>query len=60
MGWRVRDAREALAATVARGATHVADVDLAREGHPLPAISGIGGSLIYFVDGYAAPAAARV
>lgn len=59
MGWRVRDAREALAATVARGATHVADVDLAREGHPLPAISGIGGSLIYFVDGYAAPAAAR-
>ena len=59
MGWRVRDAGDALGATLARGATAARDVDLARDGRPLPAVMGIGDSLIYFVDGYATEARAR-
>jgi 4-hydroxyphenylpyruvate dioxygenase len=59
MGWRVRDAGDALGNTVARGAIAATDVDLARGGRPVPAVSGIGDSLIYFIDGYAAPADAR-
>ncbi len=43
MGWRVDDPRAAQSAAVARGA-RAADGDL-----PLPAVLGIGDSLIYFV-----------
>ncbi len=49
MGWRVVDAAHALAHAVAKGATpyEAADRTLA-----VPAIVGIGGSLIYFIDQY--------
>jgi 4-hydroxyphenylpyruvate dioxygenase len=52
MGWRVEDAGRAAKAAKARGATVLAEADLAREdGTPLVAVRGVGGSLIYLVDG---------
>ncbi|MBP8807856.1 MAG: 4-hydroxyphenylpyruvate dioxygenase [Kofleriaceae bacterium] len=53
MGWRTSDAAAAAAAAVSRGA-RPADGDLARDGRPVPAVFGIGDSLLYFVDGYRA------
>lgn len=50
MGWRVRDADQALAAAVARGARAAKPED---KTYPYPAIYGIGDSLIYFIDRYA-------
>jgi 4-hydroxyphenylpyruvate dioxygenase len=50
MGWRVRDAAAARAAGEQRGAVVLAKADFEREGVAMPAISGIGGSLIYLVD----------
>ncbi|MEZ4399234.1 MAG: 4-hydroxyphenylpyruvate dioxygenase [Kofleriaceae bacterium] len=50
MGWRVDDATAAATTAVARGA-RPADGDLTRAGRPVPAVAGIGGSLLYFVDG---------
>ncbi len=55
MGWRVKNAGDALGATVARGAVAATRSDLSRGDRPLPAIMGIGESLIYLVDGYDAP-----
>ncbi|MCC6647616.1 MAG: 4-hydroxyphenylpyruvate dioxygenase [Polyangiaceae bacterium] len=55
MGWRTRGATEALSAVRARGAVAATASDLSRDGQPLPAIVGIGDSLIYLVDGYDAP-----
>jgi 4-hydroxyphenylpyruvate dioxygenase len=50
MGWKAGVASEAAAIAVTRGA-RPADGDLRRAvGNPLPAVSGIGDSLIYFVD----------
>ena len=50
MGWKAGVASEAAATAVTRGA-RPADGDLRRAvGNPLPAVSGIGDSLIYFVD----------
>ena len=49
MGWRVVDAAKALAHAVARGATPYEGADKVLD---VPAIVGIGGSLIYFVDQY--------
>lgn len=51
MGWRVFDGPAALRTALARGAKAPPRVDLARHGAPLPAILGIGDSLLYFVDG---------
>ncbi|MBL7916790.1 MAG: 4-hydroxyphenylpyruvate dioxygenase, partial [Bacteroidia bacterium] len=45
MGWRVKDAKQALKKAVARGAKLCSEPD-----YPIPAIYGIGNSLIYFVD----------
>ncbi|MDZ4662000.1 MAG: 4-hydroxyphenylpyruvate dioxygenase [Pseudomonadota bacterium] len=45
MGWRVQNAAEALKLAVSRGATIAKKVD-----YPLPAIVGIGESLIYFIE----------
>jgi 4-hydroxyphenylpyruvate dioxygenase len=59
MGWRVRNAPAAMGAVLARGATPAPTVDLARDGDPLHAVMGIGDSLIYLVDGYEQPFAAR-
>ena len=47
MGWRVKNASEALKLAVSRGAKIATKVD-----YPLPAIFGIGESLIYFVEDY--------
>jgi 4-hydroxyphenylpyruvate dioxygenase len=49
MGWRVVDAAHAFAHAVKLGATPYAGHDKALE---VPAIVGIGGSLIYFVEDY--------
>lgn len=51
MGWRVEKAKEALAAARARGAVPSPASDYARDdGGALPALDGIGGSLIYLVE----------
>jgi 4-hydroxyphenylpyruvate dioxygenase len=51
MGWRTLDAVRAHAAAIARGAQDFGNGDHAKGGSRVPAISGIGESLIYFVDG---------
>ncbi|MBK9072573.1 MAG: 4-hydroxyphenylpyruvate dioxygenase [Myxococcales bacterium] len=50
MGWRTQHAEGALHAGTTRGAQAAAHVDYARYGVSLPALSGIGGSLIYLID----------
>jgi 4-hydroxyphenylpyruvate dioxygenase-like putative hemolysin len=50
MGWRVADAGHAFAHAVAKGATPYGGDGKALD---TPAIVGIGGSLIYFIDDYA-------
>ena len=49
MGWRVADAQKAFEHAVSKGATPYAGAGKALE---VPAIEGIGGSLLYFVDQY--------
>ncbi len=49
MGWRVVDAQHAFAHAVAQGAEPYAGADKTLD---VPAIKGIGGSLIYFIDRY--------
>jgi len=49
MGWRVVDAGRALAHAVAKGGEEYTGSDKAMD---VPAIKGIGGSLIYFIDQY--------
>ncbi len=50
MGWNFDDPVAALKLAVEKGATAVTSHDyLDRRGNPLPAIAGIGGSIIYFV-----------
>jgi 4-hydroxyphenylpyruvate dioxygenase len=51
MGWRVRDAAKAYAAALDRGAEPV-DVKTGPMELRIPAIRGIGGSIIYLVDRY--------
>lgn len=51
MGWRVHNAAQALAIAKARGANVCEKTDLVdKQGRPVPAIYGIGESLIYFID----------
>jgi 4-hydroxyphenylpyruvate dioxygenase len=47
MGWRVKDAQSALRFAVERGATECTEGDF-----EIPAIWGIGRSIIYFIDQY--------
>ena len=49
MGWRVADAQHALAHAVSRGAEEYTGPGKAMD---VPAIKGIGGSLIYFIENY--------
>lgn len=49
MGWRTKNAARAEQLAVVRGASHRMG-DYQRHGEPLPAIAGIGESLLYFVD----------
>lgn len=51
MGWRVADADAAAQLAAARGARLV-EGDLARGSEVVPAVQGIGDSLIYLVDGW--------
>jgi 4-hydroxyphenylpyruvate dioxygenase len=56
MGWRVKDAAKALEVARKRGARVAEQVDYHdAEGDAVPAIYGIGDSLIYFVDDYTNP-----
>ncbi|RME14571.1 MAG: 4-hydroxyphenylpyruvate dioxygenase [Bdellovibrio sp.] len=56
MGWRVEDAQKARDIAVQRGAQPCDQSDYTdANGHPLPAIYGIGESLIYFIDQYNSP-----
>ncbi len=50
MGWRVKDAQEALRLAVEKGAVRAEKVDYQRGGRDIPAIQGVGGSLIYFIE----------
>lgn len=54
MGWRVPDADVEAQEVAARGAS-VVDGDLARGSEVVPAVEGIGGSLIYLMDGWRDP-----
>jgi 4-hydroxyphenylpyruvate dioxygenase len=57
MGWRVHDPEMALEFAVARGARECTDSNLILRGErKVPAIYGIGDSLIYFVNGDGTPA----
>lgn len=52
MGWKVHDGLKAQEAAVSRGARARTEGDLFfRDGRPVPAVYGIGESLIYLVDG---------
>jgi len=54
MGWRVKNAQAAHAEAVKRGAKNATHSDLQdANGKAIPAIMGIGDSLIYFIEGYA-------
>jgi 4-hydroxyphenylpyruvate dioxygenase len=56
MGWRVQDAKKALQTAISRGAQVCERGDLmTADGKPVPAIYGIGESLIYFIDDYTNP-----
>jgi 4-hydroxyphenylpyruvate dioxygenase len=51
MGWRVEDAKRAFDKAITRGAKPAERSDYVDEkGQPIPAIMGIGESLIYFID----------
>lgn len=52
MGWRVDDAEQAWKTAIERGAKPADSGDYQVDGKPVPAIRGIGDSLIYFIDGY--------
>jgi len=54
MGWRVADADAAAQIAAARGA-RIVDGDLARGSEVVPAIVGVGDSLIYLIDRYRNP-----
>ncbi|MCB0416879.1 MAG: 4-hydroxyphenylpyruvate dioxygenase [Bdellovibrionaceae bacterium] len=50
MGWRVQDAPRALGRASARGAKPCPLGDFSSDGRPVPAVYGIGNSLLYFVE----------
>ena len=53
MGWRVKDAPRAIDVARSRGASVVPGGDLERaDGTKVPAVRGVGGSLVYLVDRY--------
>jgi len=56
MGWRTRNAKDAVGTAVKRGAKAAETCDLVSDaGAPVPAIYGIGDSLIYFIDQFRDP-----
>jgi len=55
MGWRAKNARTALEVSVARGAKAALGGDYSNSSGQIPAIFGIGDSIIYYVDDYQDP-----
>ena len=49
-GWRVADAQKAFEVAIARGAKPAPHTDYVRSGKKIPAILGVGDSVIYFID----------
>ena len=49
-GWRVENAEKAFEIAVSRGAKPATKSDYTRNGKKVPAIMGVGDSLIYFID----------
>lgn len=49
-GWRVENAEFALKTAIERGAKAAPKSDYTRHGKPVPAIFGVGNSIIYFID----------
>jgi 4-hydroxyphenylpyruvate dioxygenase len=54
-GWRVVDAQKAFEIAVARGAKPAQVSDYMRNGAKVPAIMGVGDSIIYFIDDHKNP-----
>jgi len=54
-GWRVEDAKKAFETAIARGAKPAPQSDYVRHGKPVPAILGVGDSVIYFIDDHKNP-----
>ena len=54
-GWRVENAEVAYQVALERGAKPAPRSDYTRNGKPVPAILGVGDSLIYFIDDYKDP-----
>jgi 4-hydroxyphenylpyruvate dioxygenase len=54
-GWRVDNAEKAFSTAIARGAKPAKKTDYMRHGKPVPAIVGVGDSVIYFIDDYKNP-----
>lgn len=55
-GWRVENAEQAFKVAVSRGATPALKTDYLRNGKKVPAIVGVGESVIYFIDDHKNPA----
>lgn len=54
-GWRVADAKKAFDTAIARGAKPAPKSDYWRNGKLVPAILGVGDSVIYFIDDHKNP-----
>ena len=54
-GWRVENAEKALEVALSRGAKKAPQSDYAINGKPVPAILGVGDSIIYFIDDFKDP-----
>lgn len=54
-GWRVENAEKAFEIAVSRGAKPAKQSDYMRHGKKVPAIMGVGESLIYFIDDFKNP-----
>ena len=55
MGWRVHNAQKALATALKNGAEEAKEGDYFLDGEKVPALVGIGGSLIYLIDAHHRP-----
>ncbi len=55
-GWRVENADKAFEVAIARGAKPAPKSDYVRNGKKIPAILGVGNSVIYFIDDHKNPA----
>ena len=58
-GWRVENAQKAFEIAVSRGAKPALKSDYVRDGVKVPAILGVGDSVIYFIDDHKNPARYR-